>query len=86
MRGHKGTNAVLWFLAGLGIGSLVGILCAPRSRVKTREHRSQLDWYINRDDFRTLRPKEKHRYREMVVGTHDAGEPPPKHEPPTKQS
>jgi gas vesicle protein len=30
-------NGVLWFLAGLGIGAVVGVLYAPRSGNETRE-------------------------------------------------
>ncbi len=30
-------NSFLWFLAGLGVGALVGVLYAPRSGSETRE-------------------------------------------------
>ena len=30
-------NSFLWFLAGLGIGAVVGVLYAPRSGAETRE-------------------------------------------------
>src|SRR5437879_8328204 len=30
-------NSVLWFLAGLGLGTLAGVLYAPRSGNETRE-------------------------------------------------
>ncbi len=30
-------NSFLWFLAGLGVGALVGVLYAPRSGNETRE-------------------------------------------------
>jgi len=30
-------NSFLWFLAGLGIGAVVGVLYAPRSGTETRE-------------------------------------------------
>jgi gas vesicle protein len=30
-------NGVVWFLAGLGIGTLVGVLYAPRSGSETRD-------------------------------------------------
>ncbi|MFI5113918.1 MAG: YtxH domain-containing protein [Terriglobales bacterium] len=30
-------NSFLWFLAGLGVGALVGVLYAPRSGEETRE-------------------------------------------------
>ncbi|HZQ25828.1 MAG TPA: YtxH domain-containing protein [Terriglobales bacterium] len=30
-------NSFLWFLAGLGVGAVVGILYAPRSGTETRE-------------------------------------------------
>lgn len=31
------TERLSWFLAGLGLGALVGILCAPQSGEETRE-------------------------------------------------
>ena len=31
------SNSIGWFLAGLGLGSLIGVLCAPRSGKETRE-------------------------------------------------
>lgn len=31
------SNSFLWFLAGLGVGALVGVLYAPRSGSETRE-------------------------------------------------
>lgn len=34
---HKNGHGTAWFLAGLGIGSLVGILFAPQSGSETRE-------------------------------------------------
>jgi gas vesicle protein len=30
-------NSLVWFLAGLGVGAVVGILYAPRSGTETRE-------------------------------------------------
>ena len=30
-------NSVLWFLAGLGVGAVVGVLYAPRSGSETRQ-------------------------------------------------
>ena len=30
-------NSVLWFLAGLGVGAMVGVLYAPRSGSETRQ-------------------------------------------------
>ena len=30
-------NSFLWFLAGLGVGAVVGVLYAPKSGVETRE-------------------------------------------------
>lgn len=30
-------NSILWFLAGLGIGAIAGVLYAPRSGEETRE-------------------------------------------------
>ena len=33
----KGGNSFLWFLAGLGLGGIAGILYAPRSGSETRE-------------------------------------------------
>ena len=34
---HKGGSGIGWFLAGLGIGSVVGILFAPQAGSETRE-------------------------------------------------
>jgi gas vesicle protein len=31
-------QGLAWLLAGLGIGALVGVLCAPKSGRETREH------------------------------------------------
>ncbi len=36
MADHDG-NSFVWFLAGLGVGALVGVLYAPRSGNETRE-------------------------------------------------
>lgn len=33
----RGSNTFLWFLAGLGVGAVVGVLYAPRSGEETRE-------------------------------------------------
>ena len=33
----KDGNSILWFLAGLGIGAIAGVLYAPRSGSETRE-------------------------------------------------
>ena len=33
----RGSNSFLWFLAGLGVGAVVGVLYAPRSGNETRE-------------------------------------------------
>ena len=30
-------SSFVWFLAGMGVGALVGVLCAPRSGSETRE-------------------------------------------------
>ena len=30
-------NSFLWFLAGMGVGALVGVLYAPRAGIETRE-------------------------------------------------
>lgn len=37
MSDRNGAGGVLWFLAGLGIGAVVGILYAPQSGSETRE-------------------------------------------------
>src|SRR3954464_12367456 len=36
MSDHDG-NSFVWFLAGLGVGALAGVLYAPRSGTETRE-------------------------------------------------
>lgn len=36
MSDHDG-NSFIWFLAGLGVGALVGVLYAPRAGSETRE-------------------------------------------------
>ena len=33
----RDSNSFLWFLAGLGVGALVGVLYAPRAGTETRE-------------------------------------------------
>jgi gas vesicle protein len=33
----RDSNSFVWFLAGLGLGALVGVLYAPRSGTETRE-------------------------------------------------
>jgi len=37
MSDHDGGSSFVWFLAGLGIGGLVGVLYAPKSGSETRE-------------------------------------------------
>jgi len=37
MSESNGGNSFVWFLAGLGLGALVGVLYAPRSGSETRE-------------------------------------------------
>ena len=37
MSERNGAGGVLWFLAGLGVGAVVGILYAPQSGSETRE-------------------------------------------------
>jgi gas vesicle protein len=37
MSDNDGSSSFVWFLAGLGIGGLVGILYAPRAGSETRE-------------------------------------------------
>jgi gas vesicle protein len=37
MARDEGGNGFLWFLAGLGIGAIVGVLYAPKSGAETRE-------------------------------------------------
>jgi gas vesicle protein len=34
---ERDSNSFLWFLAGLGVGALVGVLYAPRAGNETRE-------------------------------------------------
>ena len=34
---HNNSNSFLWFLAGLGVGAVAGVLYAPRSGNETRE-------------------------------------------------
>ena len=37
MAEDRGTNSIGWFVAGLGLGALIGVLYAPRSGRETRE-------------------------------------------------
>jgi gas vesicle protein len=37
MADNNGSNSFVWFLAGLGLGALAGVLYAPRSGSETRE-------------------------------------------------
>jgi gas vesicle protein len=37
MSDRSGGSSFFWFLAGLGVGALVGVLYAPRSGAETRE-------------------------------------------------
>jgi gas vesicle protein len=37
MSEDNGVNGIAWFLAGLGVGALVGVLYAPKSGRETRE-------------------------------------------------
>jgi gas vesicle protein len=37
MAENDGSSSFIWFMAGLGIGGLVGVLYAPRSGNETRE-------------------------------------------------
>jgi gas vesicle protein len=37
MSEDNGINGIAWFLAGLGVGALVGVLYAPKSGRETRE-------------------------------------------------
>ena len=37
MSDREGGSSILWFLAGLGLGGLLGVLYAPRSGRETRE-------------------------------------------------
>ncbi|MBI2682652.1 MAG: YtxH domain-containing protein [Acidobacteriales bacterium] len=37
MAEDRGTNSIGWFLAGLGLGALIGVLYAPRSGRETRD-------------------------------------------------
>jgi gas vesicle protein len=59
MADNSGGSSFLWFLAGLGMGALVGVLYAPRSGAETREAlRARAE--EGRDQFReqTRRAKE----------------------------
>ncbi len=38
MARDEGSSGFLWFLAGLGIGAIVGVLYAPKSGAETREN------------------------------------------------
>jgi gas vesicle protein len=37
MSENNSSNSFVWFLAGMGLGALVGVLYAPRSGTETRE-------------------------------------------------
>lgn len=37
MSDRENSNSIMWFLAGLGVGALLGVLYAPRSGRETRE-------------------------------------------------
>ncbi|MBZ5525227.1 MAG: YtxH domain-containing protein [Acidobacteriia bacterium] len=37
MSDRESSNSIMWFLAGLGFGALLGVLYAPRSGRETRE-------------------------------------------------
>jgi gas vesicle protein len=37
MSENNSSNSFVWFLAGMGLGALVGVLYAPRSGVETRD-------------------------------------------------
>ncbi len=37
MSDRDGGNSLIWFLAGLGVGAVVGVLYAPRSGSETRD-------------------------------------------------
>jgi gas vesicle protein len=37
MSDREGGSSIMWFLAGLGLGALLGVLYAPRSGRETRE-------------------------------------------------
>jgi gas vesicle protein len=46
-------NSFLWFLAGLGLGTVIGVLCAPKPGRETRDeivHRAEegRDFVVNR--------------------------------------
>ena len=65
-------NSFVWFLAGLGLGALAGVLYAPRSGAETREALRQRaeegrDYVRNRDrDAREQAEKWADRGREVV--------------------
>jgi gas vesicle protein len=61
-------GSIGWFLAGLGIGALVGILYAPKAGRETRE--DLLDSFDEGRDFVVRRGRET---REQVSGWVDKG-------------
>src|SRR5271154_4577698 len=79
-------SKISFFLAGLGIGALVGILFAPKSGEETREFLSQKadegreyaqrnarELRVRADDFVERGKEAAARQKETVVGAVDAG-------------
>jgi gas vesicle protein len=64
----RGSNSVLWFLAGLGIGAVAGVLYAPRSGDETRQAlRSRAE------DGREFMRNRAQQAREQAAGWADRG-------------
>jgi hypothetical protein len=87
MAKDQGSNAILWFLAGLSLGSLVGVVFAPRGEIedareylrkRARQARENASEWIDRSTDE-VKPARRARRNESAAeaGTHGSGEPPP---------